>query len=190
MDDPLSAVDASVGKKMMDEAICGVLQGKCRILATHQLHVLDRVDRIIYMADGKIDAIGTYDELRTTNRGFMDMLAATSSHDDKEKEEEDEEVAIETTKPKMSRANTKASVHEKEALMQEEERQTNSIKWTVYKEYFQASGTIWNVPMLAILVSLAQGWFDCLHLRYIILIIRSFTTTGHAMAFVVVGRSL
>ena len=75
MDDPLSAVDASVGKKMMDEAICGVLQNKCRILATHQLWVLDRCDRIIFMRDGKIDSIGTYDELVESSSAFNDMLS-------------------------------------------------------------------------------------------------------------------
>lgn len=166
MDDPLSAVDASVGKKMMDEAICGVLQGKCRILATHQLHVLDRCDRIIFMQDGKIDAIGSYDELRTTNRGFMEMLSATNSHEKKEQEEEEEEEAVETTRPKASRANTKVSVHEtKDPLMQQEEKQMNAIKWAVYKEYFKASGTMWNVPILFALVSLAQGTLEILYLR-------------------------
>jgi len=192
MDDPLSAVDASVGKKMMDEAICGILHGKCRILATHQLHVLDRVDRIIFMADGKIDAIGTYAELSTTNAGFMEMLTATSAGEKKEKQEEDEEEAIEEIRPKVSRKATQVSVHEaKENLMQEEERQTNAIKWSVYKEYWTASGTILNVPILAILVSLAQGmccdvavWektADCLC---------SCSIVGHVMAELVVGSEI
>jgi len=160
MDDPLSAVDAGVGKKMMDEAICGVLQGKCRILATHQLHVLDRCDRIIFMQDGKIDAIGTYDELRSNNRGFIDMLAATKSHEKEKTDEEDEEVAVEEVRPNITRANTKVSVHESkkaEELMQKEERQQNSIKWAVYKDYFKASGSLLNVPLLFVLVCLATG---------------------------------
>jgi len=163
MDDPLSAVDASVGKTIMDEAICGVLQGKSRVLATHQLHVLDRCNRIIYMQDGKIDAIGTYDELRSTNRAFMDMLASSSAHDKNKEEEEEEEQAIEAVQPKLSRVNTKASVHDAviDELMQKEERQQNSIKWAVYKEYFEASGTIWNVPLLILLVSLAQCKLGC-----------------------------
>lgn len=171
MDDPLSAVDASVGKKMMDEAICGVLQGKCRILATHQLHVLNRCDRIIFMQDGKIDAIGTYDELRTTNRGFIDMLAATASHEkEKKPAEEEEEVEI---RPQLARATTKNSVHEggDAALMQDEERQTNSIKFSVYLDYFRASGTVFNVPLLLFMVGVAQGKqlslsfppFSCFH---------------------------
>src|SRR5690242_18714334 len=37
MDDPLSAVDAHVGRHIFDNAILGLLKDKCRILATHQL---------------------------------------------------------------------------------------------------------------------------------------------------------
>jgi ABC-type bacteriocin/lantibiotic exporter with double-glycine peptidase domain len=47
MDDPLSAVDAHVGKHIFEHAICGALQGKTRVLSTNQLHVLDRTDGII-----------------------------------------------------------------------------------------------------------------------------------------------
>ncbi|KAK3104315.1 ATP-binding cassette transporter yor1, partial [Teratosphaeriaceae sp. CCFEE 6253] len=51
MDDPLSAVDAHVGRHIMDNAICGLMRDKCRVLATHQLHVLHRVDRIVWMKE-------------------------------------------------------------------------------------------------------------------------------------------
>jgi len=100
----------------------------------------------------------------------MEMLAATSSHEKKEKEEEDEEEAIEQIRPKVSRKATQVSVHEaKKDLMQEEERQTNAIKWSVYKEYWTASGTILNVPILAILVSLAQGMcYDVAEMRQLL----------------------
>lgn len=44
MDDPLNAVDAHVGRHIFEEAICGLLRSKCRVLATHQLHVLSQCD--------------------------------------------------------------------------------------------------------------------------------------------------
>lgn len=143
----------------LNKAICGVLQGKSRVLATHQLHVLNRCDRIIFMQDGKIDEVGTFEQLSSTNRGFMDMMAASSSHEKTKEGEEEEEEAIETLKPKLSRTLTKASEHEGEVaeLMMKEERQQDSIKWSVYKDYFKASGTILNVPVLAVLVCLAQS---------------------------------
>ncbi|XP_050925600.1 ATP-binding cassette subfamily C member 4 isoform X3 [Lates calcarifer] len=37
LDDPLSAVDAEVGKHLFEQCICGLLRNKCRILVTHQL---------------------------------------------------------------------------------------------------------------------------------------------------------
>ena len=40
LDDPLSAVDAHVGRHLLDSCICGLLRGKTRILVTHQLMAL------------------------------------------------------------------------------------------------------------------------------------------------------
>jgi ATP-binding cassette subfamily C (CFTR/MRP) protein 1 len=52
MDDPLSAVDAHVGKHILDQAICTFLKDKCRILATHRLHIHYRCDRVLMMKGG------------------------------------------------------------------------------------------------------------------------------------------
>lgn len=57
-DDPLSAVDAHVGKHMFEECIDKYLQGKTRILVTHQLQYLRNVGRIIVLKDGAIQAEG------------------------------------------------------------------------------------------------------------------------------------
>lgn len=58
LDDPLSAVDAHVGKHMFEECIDNYLRGKTRILVTHQLQYLRNVDRIFVMKDGAIQAEG------------------------------------------------------------------------------------------------------------------------------------
>lgn len=58
MDDPLSAVDAHVGKHMFEECIDKYLRGKTRILVTHQLQYLRNVGRIIVLKDGAIQAEG------------------------------------------------------------------------------------------------------------------------------------
>lgn len=51
LDDPLSAVDAHVGRHLFDKAINGFLSGKIRILVTHQLQYLKRVDQIIVLKE-------------------------------------------------------------------------------------------------------------------------------------------
>ena len=50
MDDPLSAVDAHVGRHLFDQAINGFLRNKIRILVTHQLQYLKDVDQILLLS--------------------------------------------------------------------------------------------------------------------------------------------
>ena len=55
LDDPLSAVDAHVGKAILEECLLdGPLADKTRILVTHTLHVLARTDYIYVMDNGVI----------------------------------------------------------------------------------------------------------------------------------------
>ncbi len=49
LDDPLSAVDAHVGRHLFDRAINGFLQNKTRILVTHQLQYLQNTDQILIL---------------------------------------------------------------------------------------------------------------------------------------------
>jgi len=61
LDDPLSAVDAYVGKAILDECLLtGPLADRTRILVTHALHVLDKTDYIYVMDNGVIVEHGTY----------------------------------------------------------------------------------------------------------------------------------
>ncbi|SCO78090.1 uncharacterized protein FRV6_02303 [Fusarium oxysporum] len=64
-----------IGTHIFNEAICGLLKDKCRFLATHHLHLLSRLDRIIWMVDGRIDAIGTYEELAESHPAFASLVA-------------------------------------------------------------------------------------------------------------------
>ncbi|KAF7996688.1 hypothetical protein HCN44_002334 [Aphidius gifuensis] len=83
-DDPLSAVDAHVGKHMFEECIEKYLKGKTRILVTHQIQFLQNVDKIIVMKEGKIEAKGSYDEL--TSRGIdIGRLSVAPANEDEDK---------------------------------------------------------------------------------------------------------
>ena len=65
LDDVLSAVDAHVGARIMEECIMKVLHksGKTVVLVTHAIQYLPECDRVIVMDEGKIAESGTYDEL-------------------------------------------------------------------------------------------------------------------------------
>lgn len=70
MDDPLSAVDANVGKHLYEICIRNFLKDKMRLLVTHQLQYLQSADKIIVMNDGQIQAQGDYKELLKSGIDF------------------------------------------------------------------------------------------------------------------------
>ncbi|KAI4255845.1 MAG: hypothetical protein LQ352_002363 [Teloschistes flavicans] len=152
MDDPLSAVDAHVGRHIFDNAICGLLKDKCRVLATHQLHVLSRCDRIIWLQEGRIETIDTFDNLMRYNEDFQKLMASTAQEekqDDEVSEDEQEEEKKDAKKRKVSKRGA--------ALMQQEERAVRSVSWSVYDAYIRASGSIFNGPLVIFLLICSQG---------------------------------
>ena len=77
MDDPLSAVDAHVGKHIFENLIGpnGLLQQRTRILVTHSLGFLHKVDRILLFHDGKIVDEGTLKELQERKSEFFQEMS-------------------------------------------------------------------------------------------------------------------
>lgn len=91
LDDPLSAVDAHVGKHLFDEVIGPrgrLAQNTTRILVTHQVHFLKEADTVIIVENGRIIRQGTYDELANSDLDFAKLLQRPEKTNDSEKEEE------------------------------------------------------------------------------------------------------
>ena len=65
MDDPISALDANVKKKIFYNVFAGMLKNKTRILVTHAVDFLHLVDNILLLKNGEIILQGSYDELKT-----------------------------------------------------------------------------------------------------------------------------
>jgi ABC-type multidrug transport system fused ATPase/permease subunit len=74
LDDPLSAVDAHVGKALFENCVLHHLHGKTRILVTHQLQYMSRVDHIIMLSGGKIVEEGTYEKLMNDHGEFAKLI--------------------------------------------------------------------------------------------------------------------
>lgn len=87
LDDPLSALDAQVGEKIMKNLICGCLRGKTRILITHAVHFLEYCDRIIHMKDGTFAWAGNAHALKNASF-FKKMLHNLNLKKQREEEEE------------------------------------------------------------------------------------------------------
>ena len=155
MDDPLSAVDAHVGRHIMDNAICGLLKDQCCILATHQLHVLSRCDRIAVIDKGRIHAIGTFDDLMHTNSLFQGLMHSAP-------QQQATNMESSNGQPGHGKQNDHPSDKAQReqpatALMQQEERSTTSPGWEIWARYLSASGTFLNLPIMIILISLCVG---------------------------------
>lgn len=157
MDDPLSAVDALVGQHLMDHAICGLLKGKCRILATHQLHVLRRCDRIVYMSEGRIVADGTFDHLMANDPSFQRIMATIAQEGSQERTQKDDK-DDEAEEDKSEQGSAEKGPQESAAmLMQDEERPVKNAGWSIYGAYARFSGSILNLPAILIFLVAAHG---------------------------------
>ncbi|NWU95688.1 MRP1 protein, partial [Upupa epops] len=76
LDDPLSAVDAHVGQHIFEHILGpnGLLKDKTRVLVTHAINILPQVDTIVFLVDGTISEIGSYQELIQRNGAFAEFL--------------------------------------------------------------------------------------------------------------------
>lgn len=75
MDDCLSAVDVDTENKLISHLIKGAWQNRTRIMVTHRLSVLEKVDRVLFLQDGRITAHGKLSELMKTNVEFANFVA-------------------------------------------------------------------------------------------------------------------
>ncbi|ODV97104.1 hypothetical protein PACTADRAFT_48860 [Pachysolen tannophilus NRRL Y-2460] len=153
LDDVLSAVDARVGKHIMDNCFMGLLKDKTRILATHQLSMINSADRVIFLnGDGTVD-IGTPDELLKSNAAFLNLMEF--SNDEKNTEEEQKEMNDEEDKELKRQMTEKSLLNDNDEddeesrkdftsktgeaqLIQKEERAINGISFSIYKNYVMA----------------------------------------------------
>lgn len=76
LDDPYSALDAHVARKVHDEAIRGLLAKKTRLVATNRLEFLGSCDLVIVLDGGRIQAVGPYDEVRKSSSALHNLLLA------------------------------------------------------------------------------------------------------------------
>ncbi|XP_060810578.1 ATP-binding cassette sub-family C member 4 isoform X2 [Amyelois transitella] len=161
LDDPLSAVDAHVGRQLFDECISGYLRHTTRILVTHQLHYLKAADYIIIMNNGSIEAKGTYDELATTGKDFAKLLSATHDENEDKKKEIPAPLSRRTSarlsttrRPSLTESASGCEIPAQE--MEEEERESGSMGWHVYGAYLRAGGRSGRLAFMVILLVVGQ----------------------------------
>ncbi|XP_047385034.1 ATP-binding cassette sub-family C member 12 isoform X3 [Sciurus carolinensis] len=162
LDDPLSAVDAHVGKHVFEECIKKTLRGKTVVLVTHQLQFLESCDEVILLEDGEICEKGTHKKLMEERGQYAKLIHNLRGLQFKDPEhiyneamvealqespeETDEDTVLtpgdEKDEGKESETNsefvdTKVPVHQ---LVQTESSQEGTVTWKTYHTYIKASG--------------------------------------------------
>ena len=151
LDDPLSAVDAHVGKHLMDKLLGpeGLLKDKTRVLVTHNLGFLHKMDTILVMDGGVVQEQGSLDQL-SANEGSS--FSEFSSYIGKECVEEEAEI----TDDKKD-GETKAEKKENGKMMTTEKKAEGRVSVKHYKYYFQSMNT-WMFVLVVMLFLGAEAF--------------------------------
>uniref|UniRef100_A0A6N2MXC4 ABC-type xenobiotic transporter n=1 Tax=Salix viminalis TaxID=40686 RepID=A0A6N2MXC4_SALVM len=159
-DDPLSALDAHVGRQVFDKCIKGELSRKTRILVTNQLHFLSQVDRIILVHEGMVKEEGTFEDLSNNGMLFQKLMENAGKMEEFEEQENNEIVDHKTSSKQVANGvmnnlpknvtGTKKPKEGKSILIKQEERETGVVSLKVLIRYKNALGGAWVVMILFI----------------------------------------
>ncbi|XP_035673618.1 multidrug resistance-associated protein 4-like isoform X1 [Branchiostoma floridae] len=164
LDDPLSAVDAKVGRHIFDRCILGALKSRICVLVTHQLQYLQQADQILVLKKGQQAAIGTYSELLQSGLDFAELLKRKEDEESSCGKDDFVEKRRESLKRSLRRRRRTSSVavtgsgptreREDEDHEVEEDREKGHVGWSVYKDFVTSGTGVWGV-LLAILLNIA-----------------------------------
>ena len=151
-DDPISALDANIGKKIMKDLIVKYLKGKTRVVVTHALQYLKYMDRIIYMKNGRIEWGGTYKEIQKqeffASMKKLSKLNNESSMNDSVSREKENQNTIKQIS---------SSGREIIKIIKEEDEEIGSVKMVVYLDYSRYLGGQLFLLMIIFIMSMWQA---------------------------------
>ncbi len=83
LDDSVSAVDTDTEKVIINN-LRENRKGRTTILIAHRISTVEKMDKIIYIDDGKIGAVGTHDELIATCPDYRTMVELQKLEEERE----------------------------------------------------------------------------------------------------------
>ena len=147
-DDPISALDAHVGKSIMMNCIVNYLKNKTRILITHALQYASFADTIIYMKNGNIYWEGNYNEL--INQSFYSEF--------KNKQQNIENETKNNVVPKKKSSDKLLNNQNIiKRITKDEKKETGKINKDVYISYFTYLGGLSLCIKLLLTLFIWQG---------------------------------
>ncbi|KAJ3171903.1 hypothetical protein HK101_011203 [Irineochytrium annulatum] len=162
LDDPLSAVDAHVGRTLMEECVLGLCKGRTVVLVTHQVQVAAKADRVVLVDKGRVVEDGRFAELAAKPGGAF--AAMMREHGGAEAGGSD---AMPRSEEQVNRLDKDVvgSGGATGALMTTEEREEGAVKAEFYGVYFRMSGgygvvaaivlacMVWQVRLLFVIAT-------------------------------------
>ena len=73
LDDSVSAVDTKTERNILNN-LHATRAGKTTILIAHRVSTIEKMDKVIFIDEGKVDAVGTHQELYASNRKYQKMV--------------------------------------------------------------------------------------------------------------------
>ena len=73
LDDSVSAVDTKTETTIL-ENLRTTRAGKTTILIAHRISTIEKMDKILFIDDGRLAAVGTHEELYRTNEEYRKMV--------------------------------------------------------------------------------------------------------------------
>ena len=74
LDDPLSALDVHVGRECFERLICERLRDRLAILVTHDWHLLNHADRIVFVDESGVTSGTSVEEMKEKSVEFREMM--------------------------------------------------------------------------------------------------------------------
>lgn len=145
LDDPLSAVDGATEDLLCERLLFGAWKNTTRIVATHRLEHLKQFDQILYVENGQVLGLGTFEELLNLSPGFRSFY---KEHAKSRGETNDHEKAAHEA------ASTSVIKTENTRVTEDEDREVGAVKSTVYWDYISSLGgdnKKWKPWLLALL---------------------------------------
>ncbi|KAH9747868.1 ABC transporter C family member 2 [Citrus sinensis] len=161
-DDPLSALDAHVGRQDLLILLC------LDIIYAGLICIIDhaQVDRIILVHEGMVKEEGTFEDLSNNGELFQKLMENAGKMEEYVEEKEDgETVDNKTSKPAANgvdndlpkeASDTRKTKEGKSVLIKQEERETGVVSFKVLSRYKDALGGLWVVLILLLCYFLTE----------------------------------
>ncbi len=143
-----------MGESVFNNVLLDSSSGATRILVTHALHFLPKVDHIYFMVDGRINEHGTFDEIMANREDFARNFDEFVTKDQTESKGE-KAVGVEDGDADENVKKRRAAMRGAQ-LMQAEERNTGAVDIQVYKQYIQSGNGMVLMPVILVTIVLTQ----------------------------------